>query len=660
MDVTKFFHPVIPAKELRDAPLRVELAGRRYALFRDGTGKPAALADACPHRNAPLSSGKVEGGRLKCAYHGWNFDAEGRGRSPAQPKLAGCNTLALQVVERYGYLWIAAKDVPLSRFPKFDVEGFEYAGAFSTFFKAPLHVALDNFSEDEHFPYIHSFFGWGEDGWAEVEHEARLFDDRTEVHYEGPQRPSGWLPLLGVRKGDRFHNDWVTRFDPVCAVFTFHWYDPKTKEERPFVSRAAIFMVPETEKTTRFHSLLFLKLGNAFLRASRPAVYRVAMNIARDEVGYDADFMPLVADTPESLAGMWLGKFDKALIRNRRLLRTHYFGETAGGNPDWREFVVAKKQKETDAVTSFYLEPRDKTALPPFAPGQHLTFRLAPEGRERPVVRCYSLSDSHDARRYRVTIKREGLSSSHLHDHVHEGDVLHVKAPTGNFCLDPSSPRPVVLVGGGVGITPLLSMLNAIVALGGGRETWLFYGARSAEQCIMREHLEAVARKHPNVHLTFALSGAGERVTPELLKKTLPSSGYDFYVCGPPGMTRAVTEGLAAWGVPDNRVHFEAFGPSTVKSLRNGEGNGTATFDVTFRRSGRTVPWRAGISSLLELADKSGIVIESGCRAGSCSTCVTKLVAGDVRYLSEPGEIPAAGTCLPCICVPTTAVELEA
>lgn len=328
-DVTRFFHPVLEARQLGGGPVGVSIAGRRFALWRDGSGRPAAVADECPHRRAPLSRGRVRpDGRLGCGYHGWNFDAEGRGRSPSQPGLTNCDTISYQVVERFGYLWLAARETPISRFPAVGWEGFTQAGSFTTLFRAPLPVALDNFSEDEHFPYVHFFLGWNETGLDELEFEAKSFDDRTEVQYRGPQRPSPWLPLLGVKKGDIYQNEWVTRFDPVHAVFTFHWFDRKTGVERPLVVRTGVFMVPETEITTRFQVLVFVKIGPSIYRGLRPLINRALIIVGRQDVGYDARWVAHMAETRSDLEGMRLGKFDKPVIRNRKLLRTLYWGDS--------------------------------------------------------------------------------------------------------------------------------------------------------------------------------------------------------------------------------------------------------------------------------------------------------------------------------------------
>ncbi|MBV9386875.1 MAG: Rieske 2Fe-2S domain-containing protein [Chroococcidiopsidaceae cyanobacterium CP_BM_ER_R8_30] len=327
-DMTRFFHPVLPARQLGKTPVCIEIGERRYVLFRDQHGRAAALDDACPHRQAPLSKGFVRSdGRLACPYHGWNFDAFGHGRSPAQPTLTHCDTIAYQLVENYGYLWLAAKQTSISALTKLGWDGFEFAGSFSTLFKAPLHVALDNFSEDEHLPSVHSSLGWDEGGLSQVSFKAETFSERTEVHYQGPQRRSPWLPFLGVKAGDQFHNDWITRFDPVHAVFTMFWVEPKTGRQRPLITRTAIFMVPETSSRTRFHTFVFFKIANkSLLHQFVPVVRWALLQAGRRELAADASFIVNVADTPLELEGMHLGKFDKPVIHNRRLLQSIYYG----------------------------------------------------------------------------------------------------------------------------------------------------------------------------------------------------------------------------------------------------------------------------------------------------------------------------------------------
>jgi phenylpropionate dioxygenase-like ring-hydroxylating dioxygenase large terminal subunit len=203
LPLTRFFHPVLASSALRaDRPVSVRIGDRAFAVFRDAGGAPAAVADLCPHRNASLSgAGRVREGRIVCGYHGWSFDSQGAGRCLSQPSLQKCDTESFQVVERSGYLWLADRGVAASLLPALGWTGFELAGSFTHLFECPLRTALDNFSEDEHFPAVHSMLGWDASGLSRVEFAADNFDDRTEVRYAGPQRPHPMLRVFGVEEG---------------------------------------------------------------------------------------------------------------------------------------------------------------------------------------------------------------------------------------------------------------------------------------------------------------------------------------------------------------------------------------------------------------------------------------------------------------------------
>jgi ferredoxin-NADP reductase len=219
--------------------------------------------------------------------------------------------------------------------------------------------------------------------------------------------------------------------------------------------------------------------------------------------------------------------------------------------------------------------------------------------------------------------------------------------------------------------TPLLSMLNSIVAAQSPRETWLLCGVRDHREHIMRVHLETIARAHPNVHLhTFysrpirAIDGPGihvGRIDLGTLQRLISSQAYDFYVCGPPAMMDLVTRGLETWGVPADRVHMEAFGPATIKqAVRGPVVQPDCGIDVTFARSGVTTLWSRCETPLLELAEKHSVAIDFGCRAGSCGTCVTRVLSGAVRYLHQPNAPLQADESLPCIAVPAEPLVLDA
>ena len=360
-----------------------------------------------------------------------------------------------------------------------------------------------------------------------------------------------------------------------------------------------------------------------------------------------------------------------------------------------RAFRVTKREDEDAAHSqcSFHLQPVDGLPLPAFRPGQFLTFTLeveapGPEGAvaARAITRCYSLSDAPDPTHYRVTIKRvpappdhpgypAGLASNHFHDRVQVGDVLQVKAPGGNFFIDPDPDLSVVLIAGGIGITPMMSMLRWCAAVQPQRPVFLYYGVRHGRELAFGPQLEALAAAHPafRLHVVYSrpdptdpvgreLRHAG-RIDVGLLQRTLPPGRHAFYVCGPPGLMQSLVPALADWGVPIADIHFEAFGPATVRLSGAAAADSVPQLtdvDIRFTRSGRTLAWDGQDATLLDFAERHGIAVESGCRSGGCGSCETRLLQGSVTYTSPPDHEPAAGHCLLCVGRPASPLVLEA
>lgn len=363
-------------------------------------------------------------------------------------------------------------------------------------------------------------------------------------------------------------------------------------------------------------------------------------------------------------------------------------------SPAWaglRSFRVARKVIEdgSGSVCSAYLAPEDGQLLPLFLPGQFLTFRFeipSAAGGTEPVVRCYSLSDAPRPDAYRISVKRApapagsqlppGRCSNFVHDQLPVGSLVQVRAPSGHFYLEPGA-APVVLIAGGVGITPMLSMLNWCLKEEAGREVWLFYGVRHGGELVQQRHLEALAAAHPNFHLRFCFSAPGpddmsgqahqrqSRVDVALLRLELPLKPYHFYLCGPTPMLESLVPGLEDWGVPDARIHFEAFGPASIKRSSAApelasQAVAVGDIQVTFAKSGKQLAWQASAGSLLDFAEANGITVDSGCRAGGCGSCQTTIRSGEVAYRQPPDHDPEPGTCLLCVCTPKTNVTLEA
>ena len=357
----------------------------------------------------------------------------------------------------------------------------------------------------------------------------------------------------------------------------------------------------------------------------------------------------------------------------------------------WRKFRVVEKRLECADVYSFVLKPHDGKSIPAFKPGQYLTFGLDIPGRDKQVVRCYSLSSApSDTSSYRVTIKKErapsdkpgipdGVGSSYFVDRVQEGDLLNVKAPSGHFHLETARQTPIVLISAGVGITPVLSMALDIAATGSRRETWFFFVCRNRTDHMLRAEVEKLAAQADNIRVVTCYSKPGSddvqgrdyhtagRLTPEVLKSVLPSNNYDYYLCGNGSFMKSMYEGLTDWGVPEARIHYEAFGPATIKKTAAGAppaaaSGGTAqkALQVTFGKSGKVVPWDPALLNLLDFALAQDVRIDSGCRAGSCGSCSVAVKAGDVEYLGGETNVGEAGSCLTCICRPKSDLTLDA
>jgi ferredoxin-NADP reductase len=395
-------------------------------------------------------------------------------------------------------------------------------------------------------------------------------------------------------------------------------------------------------------------------------------------------------------AGVQRSRESRLLEARVELARKHRDAEQKQAQAwgGWRKFTVAWRVPESGDVCSFYLKPHDGKALPPFKPGQYLTFRLEIPGQTKPVIRCYSLSDCAHEDYYRVSIRRvgphrnsapPGVASCFFHESLCDGEIVDVKAPSGSFYLDLESTFPIVLLAAGIGITPLLSMLNELVKEGRlDREVYLFYGVGNSTEHSFRPHLESLAQLYPKLHLHVCYSRPFDHevldvdfhtrghVTVDLLKKKLPSSNFHYYLCGPPAMMEGLIKDLKDWRVPETQIHSEAFGAPTVRAISAATGNNppassvleasknAGSIAVQFARTKRSEMWKPGDGTLLEFAERNQIAIVCGCRAGNCGTCTVAIKKGEVSYETEPGFEAEKGSCLTCCCVPKTELILDA
>ena len=381
----------------------------------------------------------------------------------------------------------------------------------------------------------------------------------------------------------------------------------------------------------------------------------------------------------KALSPGWRVTFEERLAKAR---------SAAGLKEQLGPFIVDRKVPEAEAITSFYLVPEDGNPLEPFLPGQFLPLKLDIPGQYKPIVRTYSLSESPNEDYYRLTIKREpappnrpdaypGVSSNHFHDEIDVGSRVMAKPPRGKFFLDPSGERPIVLLSGGIGLTPLISMLNSVVSAGSDRETWFIHGTRNGRVHAFRDHVRRLAEEHRNIrtHVRYSQPSADDaqgrdyddqgHVDLELLKDLLPHNDADFYLCGPTPFMRSLFDGLLSWAVPEPRIHYEFFGPASLLGDRAKVATPTQVavasqcceeLEVAFSQSGVRANWNPSYESILDLAEAHGLSPDYSCRSGICHTCMCRLEQGEVEYMLEPLEPPDEGSVLICCSKPKTNV----
>ncbi|HSX70918.1 MAG TPA: pyridoxamine 5'-phosphate oxidase family protein [Pseudomonas sp.] len=339
----------------------------------------------------------------------------------------------------------------------------------------------------------------------------------------------------------------------------------------------------------------------------------------------------------------------------------------------WQQWRVARVQQESSDIRSLFLAPLDNASVT-FAAGQHLPMRL--QAGDEALVRTYSVSSAPSDGHIRISVKLQGKASRHLHEHVQVGDLLEVRSPLGSFTLVDETERPVVLIGAGVGITPMVSMARELVAQNRqhqrARHIHLFHSARSLAELPFREELSALQQQAAGLlHIHRALSSPGAKAQLERdyqlagrlsfaqVKARLPLDDYDFYLCGPSGFLQDMYDGLRGLNIPDQRIHAEAFGPSALRRSQSEQPPSleqppaaTVPVPVYFSASATEARWKPDSGSLLELAESRGLNPEFSCRGGSCGTCAARLVSGAVHYPNPPAQLPDGDKVLICCAVP--------
>lgn len=315
-----------------------------------------------------------------------------------------------------------------------------------------------------------------------------------------------------------------------------------------------------------------------------------------------------------------------------------------------------------------------------FQAGQFVMVRVQVDGKA--VVRCYSISSAPESSGYlEISVKRQGVVSRTLHGSVRPGSVVAVKGPGGAFTYPAGDERPLVLVAGGVGITPLVSMLRHAVVADPTRPVTLLYSVRDAEDVAFADELRVLSRRHPQVRVAVTFTGTAPqgalsgRIDGRLLARTVADPVDSVYcICGPLPMIEGTKALLASLGVPAAQVRAEAFeaavASATMAPTRPAapapspvvpEPTPAPAIRVEFSESGRSAAAVPG-QSLLEIAEEAGVEIPSLCRAGACGTCKSRLLNGDVDFaadLIDPAE-RNRGWILTCVSYPLSDCRLEA
>jgi uncharacterized protein len=315
--------------------------------------------------------------------------------------------------------------------------------------------------------------------------------------------------------------------------------------------------------------------------------------------------------------------------------------------------------------------PCNGVRLPNALPGQYLTLVWA-DG----LKRTYSLSAAEAGRRYRITVKLQrdalgalGQASARIAV-LAAGDVLQVERPRGNFHPDVDSDTPLVLVAAGIGVTPIMTMIEHATR-SGRRDVFAAFGMRRHDEHPLVNELKALIAERRRLSVLLAYSqddGASVEGLPAPRRGRLTAADLlphasaplaEVFLCGPGDFISQMHDGLAAAGVNPLGIRYEAFGPSTLLPAPSiVAADPAASFKVAFARSGMDAVWTPSSGTLLNLAEAAGVSPTFGCRAGSCGLCRTAISAGRVSYV-EPIDEPERGYVYPCCAIPETDCRLD-
>ncbi len=337
----------------------------------------------------------------------------------------------------------------------------------------------------------------------------------------------------------------------------------------------------------------------------------------------------------------------------------------------FRKHEVYRIEKESETIKSFYFRSEANDS-PDYLPGQFLNLRLT--GADGlPFYRSYTISDAPGKGYYRISVKREdhGRASRFLHDELKVGDRVEVSNPGGNFHIDPSSMTPVVLLSGGIGITPMLSMLEYLQVHQPQRKVCFLHSSVNRKVQPMPLRLRVLESLNKNLFLSihhtrplddetlgkdchqFGIIKKGH------LESTLLPYPVDYYLCGPAGFMKTMYGHLTALGILPEYIHYEFFGGSeTLEGTPELKGSESPSYMVSFVKSQIEAAWDRSHTDLLSFAESLDLKPEHSCRMGTCSTCAAPLISGSVLYEPQPFLEAEEGEIFICCAQPTSHIKL--
>jgi uncharacterized protein len=362
--------------------------------------------------------------------------------------------------------------------------------------------------------------------------------------------------------------------------------------------------------------------------------------------------------------------------------------DIAGKLSSWRVMEVAKVIDQSLDTKSFYLVDPNQQPLPSFSPGQYLMVRPALAGKYQ-ATRCYSISVAPNGKLWRITVKRQadelalksdrknGGLSNWLHHHIHDGDCLLIGGPSGHFVLPAElNNAPIVLLAAGVGITPMVSMLQYSVHFTPRRPVTLYFQARDVQHWPLGAEAHGYCKQAENCRVISYFSReslselnqlsarypgefrAGKYAIAAIVGQTSDLTTH-YFLCGPDAWMAQQRDQLLAGGVTAERIHWESFGADATPVSPQPQ-TAEKTFEVSFRQSQVKAVCDPSDQSLWEVAQANEVVIPSGCLNGVCGSCRVKLLQGTVRYDRKIAVSLSADECLACVARPTSNVELDA